>query len=147
MTVNPSGVAYVIVAMGVSASGKTSVGMELAERLGWPFQEGDELHPPANIAKMSAGEPLNDTDRAPWLDAVAKWIGGRLDDSSRARLSASSTWSDGVTSRGLFEPRVPGQADPGALGDLFAAQPGCAAAARVVLGWGQGGAARPQEVG
>jgi carbohydrate kinase (thermoresistant glucokinase family) len=43
-------------------------------RLGWPFKEGDELHPPANVAKMRAGQPLNDADRAPWLAAVGDWI-------------------------------------------------------------------------
>lgn len=64
--------------MSVSASGKTSVGRTLAERLGCAFEEGDDLHPARNIAKMSAGHPLNEADRAPWLDAVARWIEGRL---------------------------------------------------------------------
>lgn len=56
--------------MGVAGCGKTSVGQALAQRLGGHFHDGDDLHPPANIAKMSAGHPLNDTDRAPWLDLV-----------------------------------------------------------------------------
>jgi carbohydrate kinase (thermoresistant glucokinase family) len=60
--------------MGVSGSGKSTLGRALATRLDWPFQEGDDLHPPANIAKMSAGIPLNDADRAPWLSAVGDWI-------------------------------------------------------------------------
>jgi gluconokinase len=64
----------VLVVMGVSGAGKTTLGEMLAERLGWPFKEGDELHPPANIAKMKAGQPLNDADRAPWLEAVGAWI-------------------------------------------------------------------------
>lgn len=67
----------VVVLMGVSGCGKTTVGERLAERLGWPFQEGDALHPPANVAKMSGGVPLTDADRGPWLDAVAAWIDGR----------------------------------------------------------------------
>jgi carbohydrate kinase (thermoresistant glucokinase family) len=64
----------VLLVMGVSGSGKTTVGKALAEALGWPFEEGDDLHPPANVAKMKAGVPLTDEDRAPWLAAVARWI-------------------------------------------------------------------------
>ena len=60
-----------IVVMGVAGSGKTTVGTALAEHLDARFVDGDDLHPPENVAKMSAGEPLNDADRAPWLDAVA----------------------------------------------------------------------------
>jgi len=60
--------------MGVSGAGKSTLGKALAARLGWPFQEGDDLHPPANTAKMSAGAPLTDADRAPWLTAVGAWI-------------------------------------------------------------------------
>lgn len=57
--------------MGVSGCGKTTVGRRLAARLHWAFQEGDRLHPPANVAKMKSGQPLTDADRAPWLAAVA----------------------------------------------------------------------------
>lgn len=53
--------------MGVSGSGKTKIGKALAERLGWDFLDADDFHPAANIAKMAAGIPLDDTDRAPWL--------------------------------------------------------------------------------
>jgi carbohydrate kinase (thermoresistant glucokinase family) len=63
--------------MGVSGSGKTTVGKMLAARLGWPFEEGDELHPESNVEKMRSGIPLTDADRAPWLVAVAAWIDGR----------------------------------------------------------------------
>lgn len=56
--------------MGVSGSGKTTVGQALAARLGWEFEDGDDLHPPANLRKMTDGVPLTDTDRWPWLDAV-----------------------------------------------------------------------------
>ncbi|HZZ89856.1 MAG TPA: gluconokinase [Caulobacteraceae bacterium] len=69
-----SGEARVLAVMGVSGVGKTTLAKALAERLGWPFKEGDELHPAANVAKMKAGHPLNDADRKPWLDAVGAWI-------------------------------------------------------------------------
>lgn len=64
-----------VVVMGVSGSGKTTVAEELARRLGWPLVEGDDLHPPENVAKMRAGHPLDDADRWPWLDRVASRIG------------------------------------------------------------------------
>ena len=66
--------APIVVVMGVSGSGKTTVGVALARRLGWLFQEGDALHPPENVAKMRAGIPLDDADRVPWLRAVAAGI-------------------------------------------------------------------------
>ncbi len=69
----------ILVVMGVSGSGKTTVARGLAERLGWRFQEGDALHPPANVAKMSAGTPLSDADRWPWLAAIAAVIDGWRD--------------------------------------------------------------------
>jgi carbohydrate kinase (thermoresistant glucokinase family) len=66
------------VLMGVSGSGKSTVAEELHRLLGWPFQEGDDLHPPANVEKMRSGQPLNDQDRRPWLEAIARWIDGQL---------------------------------------------------------------------
>lgn len=60
--------------MGVSGSGKSTVGAALARRLGVPFADADDFHPQANIAKMAAGEPLTDDDRYPWLDAVGHWL-------------------------------------------------------------------------
>ena len=63
-----------IVVMGVAGSGKTSVGERIAAHYGWPFRDADEFHPAANIAKMSAGTPLTDDDRWPWLDAIAAAI-------------------------------------------------------------------------
>ena len=67
----------ILVVMGVSGAGKTTIAQELAARLGWPFEEGDALHPEANVAKMHAGIPLTDADRRPWLEAVAAWIDGQ----------------------------------------------------------------------
>lgn len=60
----------IIVLMGVSGSGKTTVGQDLARQLGWTFVDADDFHPAANIAKMHRGEPLNDEDRRPWLAAI-----------------------------------------------------------------------------
>lgn len=64
----------VIVVMGVSGSGKTTVGTALAARLGVAYAEADSFHPKANIDKMSSGIPLTDEDRRPWLEAIAGWI-------------------------------------------------------------------------
>jgi gluconokinase/6-phosphogluconolactonase len=62
--------------MGVSGSGKTTIGQRLAQRLGWRFEGGDRLHPPKNVVKMQNGQPLDDNDREPWLTAVAEVIDG-----------------------------------------------------------------------
>jgi len=64
----------VVIVMGVSGSGKSTVGELLAQRLGWEFRDGDWFHPPANVAKMRVGQPLNDEDRRPWLGAVAAFM-------------------------------------------------------------------------
>lgn len=63
----------VLLLMGVAGCGKTTTGQKLARRLGWTFRDADSFHPPANIAKMTAGTPLTDDDRWPWLDAIAEW--------------------------------------------------------------------------
>jgi gluconokinase len=68
----------VIVVMGVSGCGKSTVGRLLAQRLGVAFAEADDFHPPANVAKMASGQPLDDADRLPWLAAIAEWISGQL---------------------------------------------------------------------
>ena len=64
----------VLVIMGVSGCGKSTVAAILAGQLGWDLEEGDDLHPPSNVAKMASGTPLTDEDRWPWLDKVADWI-------------------------------------------------------------------------
>ena len=66
--------APLVVVMGVSGSGKSVVGAALAQRIGVPFEDGDDLHPAANIAKMMAGHPLDDDDRRPWLIAIGAWL-------------------------------------------------------------------------
>ena len=66
----------IVVLMGVSGSGKTTIAALLAAALGWQFQEGDDLHPPANVEKMHSGIPLTDADRLPWLERIARQING-----------------------------------------------------------------------
>jgi gluconokinase len=80
----------VLVIMGVSGSGKSTVGELLSGRLGWDFEEGDSLHPAANVAKMSAGEALTDDERWPWLAKVADWIDGRLDSGTSGVITCSA---------------------------------------------------------
>ena len=62
----------IVLLMGVSGSGKTTTGQALAETLGWPFCDSDDLHPEANVAKMAAGQPLTDADRWPWIDRIGE---------------------------------------------------------------------------
>jgi len=66
--------APVLVVMGVSGSGKTTIGALLAGRLHWPYAEADDFHPQSNVAKMAVGQPLTDEDRWPWLEAIGRWI-------------------------------------------------------------------------
>ncbi|MFV2121264.1 gluconokinase [Streptomyces sp. Act-28] len=77
-----------VVVAGVSGSGKSTIGRALARRLGVPYEEGDDLHPPGNVEKMEAGVPLSDEDRAPWLDEVAGWLREHLDGGGVVTCSA-----------------------------------------------------------
>lgn len=72
-------VAVPVVVMGVSGSGKSTVGAALAQRLRVPFADADDFHPAANIAKMTAGQPLNDDDRRPWLQLIGEWLAAHPD--------------------------------------------------------------------
>src|SRR6188768_1143399 len=80
--------APVLVVMGVSGSGKSTVGAAIAQRTRVPFADADDFHPPANIAKMTAGEPLDDDDRYPWLEAIGEWLGARCTDGGVMSCSA-----------------------------------------------------------
>ena len=79
-----------VVVMGVSGSGKTTLGEGIAGHLHWQFQEGDELHPRANVEKMSRGEPLTDEDRWPWLEAIGRWLDTRAEAGQSAVLTCSA---------------------------------------------------------
>jgi len=68
----------ILIVMGVSGSGKSTVAAALSERLGWPLAEGDDFHSPENVAKMHSGTPLTDADRLPWLKSIAGWIETQL---------------------------------------------------------------------
>jgi gluconokinase len=96
-----------IVVMGVSGAGKTTLAVALAARLGWPFQEGDALHPQANVEKMRAGIALDDADRMPWLAAIREWM-----DANRA-AGISGVVSCSALKRRYRELLVGGASDVG----------------------------------
>ena len=95
----------IVVVMGVSGSGKTTIGRLLAEQLGWPFHDADDFHPPANVQKMRRGEPLNDSDRIPWLEELSRLIGKSLQSESSAVLACSALKS-AYRAYLLIDPRV-----------------------------------------
>ncbi len=82
--------ARVLIVMGVSGSGKSTVAALIAERLGWTFIDGDSFHSPENVAKMHAGHALDDTDRAPWLARIGAWIQARLEAGESAVVVCSA---------------------------------------------------------
>ncbi len=79
-----------LVVMGVSGSGKSTIADKLAERLGWTYEDGDKFHPASNVAKMSAGQPLTDEDRWPWLQAIADEIDRVCEAGERAVIACSA---------------------------------------------------------
>lgn len=79
-----------LVVMGVSGTGKSTVAVALHERLGWEFGEGDDYHPQSNLDKMSAGHPLTDADRWPWLEALAGWTRDRHERGESTILTCSA---------------------------------------------------------
>ncbi|GAA1387386.1 gluconokinase [Pseudonocardia kongjuensis] len=86
-----------VTVMGVSGSGKTTVGAALAQRLGVPFADADDFHPAVNIAKMSAGVPLTDDDRVPWLQAIGTWQADRTASGAVVTCSAlRRSYRDGL---------------------------------------------------
>jgi gluconokinase len=91
----------VIIVMGVSGSGKSTVGAALADALGWPFVDADDYHLPASVAKMTAGDPLTDADRGPWLDRLREVIAGALARGEPLVLACSAL-------RGAYRRRLDG---------------------------------------
>jgi gluconokinase len=79
-----------LVVMGVSGSGKSTIGNKLAARLRWPYADGDTFHSPENVAKMAAGIPLTDADRWPWLQTVERWMAERLRTGSSCVVACSA---------------------------------------------------------
>jgi gluconokinase len=80
----------VIVLMGVAGAGKSTVGKLLASELAWPFADGDDYHPPANLEKMRHGIPLTDSDRAPWLEILRSLIAAWIAEGKSAVLACSA---------------------------------------------------------
>lgn len=78
------------IVMGVSGCGKSSVGQSLAQSLGWDFYDADDFHPPANVAKMAGGIPLDDSDRAPWLASLHELISSSLNADHSGVLACSA---------------------------------------------------------
>ena len=89
----------VLIVMGVSGSGKSTIAEAINKHLRWPFQEGDALHPPSNVQKMHASIPLTDEDRAPWLLAVKRWIDARCEAGEPGLVTCSAlkrSYRDGL---------------------------------------------------
>jgi gluconokinase len=80
----------VLLLMGVSGSGKSTVGALLAGKLNWPYADADSFHSAANVAKMAAGHPLTDEDRGPWLHAIRAWIDERVRDGAPGVVTCSA---------------------------------------------------------
>jgi gluconokinase len=80
----------ILVVAGVAGSGKTTVGMQVAKRLGWIFADGDSFHSAANVAKMRAGRPLTDADRKPWFAAITSWMDRTIAAGQSAVLACSA---------------------------------------------------------
>lgn len=97
--------AKVVVLMGVAGSGKTTIGRQLAEEVGWKFFDADDFHPSASVDKMSRGIPLSDADRLPWLESLRDLIRERLDRGEGAVLACSAL-KHSYRSYLLLDPRV-----------------------------------------
>jgi gluconokinase len=99
---------HAIVLIGISGAGKTTVGQMLADKLGWGFFDADDFHPPANIAKMSQGIPLVDSDRLPWLERLRKEVIDPAWGGNPVVLACSALKESYRKSLGIGEPGVAG---------------------------------------
>ena len=127
-----------LVIMGVAGAGKSTLMRALAARLGWACQDGDDLHPAANVARMARGEPLTDADRAPWLAAIGAWLDDRRVEGRPAIMACSAlkrAYRDGLRAGrpglrfvwlkgepGVLRRRLAGRAGHFAGQDLLASQ-------------------------
>lgn len=117
----------VIVLMGVAGVGKTTIGTILAERLGWRFIDGDDFHPPANIAKMADGIPLDDDDRAPWLMRLRREVIDPALSGNPAVLACSALKASYRKTLGIGEPGIAAvflECDPATLAERLAGRTG-----------------------
>ncbi len=104
----------VLVIMGVTGTGKSTVGGLLADALGWDLEEGDDLHPEANVAKMASGVPLTDEDRWPWLDRIAAWIRNQIEVGRSGIITCSSlkrSYRDRMRAPGVVFVHLDGSAE------------------------------------
>lgn len=113
---------FPLVVMGVSGSGKSTVGAALAERLDVPFADGDDLHPAANVARMGAGEALTDEDRWPWLDAVGTWLAAHPDGGVMACSALRRSYRDRLRSHAPTTRFVHLDGDPDLVAERQAAR-------------------------
>lgn len=110
--------------MGVSGSGKSTVGSALAARLGVPFVDGDDLHPAANVDRMRAGQSLTDEDRRPWLDAVGAWLAAHPDGAVTACSALRRSYRDRLRAHAPEAWFVHLDGDPGLVAERQAARHG-----------------------
>jgi gluconokinase len=114
----------VLVVMGVSGSGKSTVGAAIAQRLRVPFGDADDFHPPANIAKMAAGQALDDDDRGPWLVAIGRWLAGHPDGGVMSCSALKRKYRDELRRHAPRAEFLHLQGSPEVIGRRQASRPG-----------------------
>lgn len=113
-----------IVVMGVTGAGKSTIGARLAQRVGVPFADADDLHTPQAVAKMASGQPLDDADRAPWLDAVGAWLAAQADGGVIACSALKRAYRDALRAQAPTAVFVHLTGDSATAARRVAARPG-----------------------
>lgn len=113
-----------IVVMGVSGSGKSSVGAALAQRLRVPYADADDFHPPVNVAKMSSGQALDDDDRRPWLESVGEWLAAHADGGVMSCSALKREYRDLLRSHCPDSEFLHLSGSPEVIGERQASRPG-----------------------